>query len=43
MLRVDVGVVTGKALFDQVCRRDLEGVVGKPLDSPYATVLGKPP
>ena len=31
----------GKALFTQICKRDLEGIVCKPAASPYRTVRGK--
>jgi len=31
----------GKALYGQICLRDMEGIVGKPMISPYRTVRGK--
>lgn len=43
MLIADYVVGAGEALFAEVCRRDLEGVVGKPLASPYALVRGRSP
>ena len=30
----------GKALYSQVCRRDMEGIVCKPMISPYRTIRG---
>jgi bifunctional non-homologous end joining protein LigD len=36
-------VGAGIDLFAEICRRDLEGMVAKPLDSPYAKVRGRSP
>src|SRR4030095_4170794 len=33
----------GRALFEEACKRDLEGVVAKPLRSPYRNIQGKSP
>lgn len=33
----------GVDLFAEICRHDLEGMVAKPLDSPYALVRGRSP
>jgi len=31
----------GKALYEQICKMDMEGIVCKPVISPYRTVRGK--
>jgi ATP-dependent DNA ligase len=31
----------GKALYQQICKRDMEGIVCKPAISPYRTIRGK--
>jgi ATP-dependent DNA ligase len=31
----------GKSMYEQVCLRDMEGIVCKPMVSPYGTVRGK--
>lgn len=36
-------VGAGVALFTEICRRDCEGIVGKPLKSPYGLVRGRAP
>ena len=41
MLFVDHIERRGKALFTQICKRDMEGIVCKPAVSPYRTVRGK--
>ena len=33
----------GEQLFDQICERDMEGIVAKPKDSPYREIRGKTP
>jgi bifunctional non-homologous end joining protein LigD len=33
----------GRALFAEVCRRDLEGIVAKPAESPYRMIRGESP
>ena len=33
----------GRALFSEVCRRDLEGIVAKPAASPYRPIRGRSP
>ena len=33
----------GKALYQQVCLRDLEGIVAKPAESRYGKLAGKSP
>jgi bifunctional non-homologous end joining protein LigD len=43
MLFVDHIVEHGKALFADVCNRDLEGIVAKPTHSPYRKNRGKSP
>jgi bifunctional non-homologous end joining protein LigD len=36
-------VEKGKALYKQVCAKDVEGVVAKPIISPYREVKGRSP
>lgn len=43
MLVADGVIGSGAALFAEVCRLDCEGIVAKPLDSPYALVRGRSP
>jgi len=43
VLYVDHVVHSGRALYREICRRNLEGVVAKPGVSPYRKVLGRSP
>jgi bifunctional non-homologous end joining protein LigD len=43
VLYVDHVVEHGKALFAEACKRDLEGIVAKPLISPYRNIAGRLP
>jgi len=43
ILRVDHIKQHGKALFAEICRQDMEGIVAKPAISPYKTIRGKSP
>ena len=43
MLYVDHIRQTGKVMFDEICRRDMEGIAAKPAASPYRNVRGKSP
>ena len=40
---VDHVSTLGKALFTRVCKRDLEGIVAKPAESPYREIGGTSP
>jgi bifunctional non-homologous end joining protein LigD len=43
VLYVDHVKAHGRPLFAEVCKRDLEGVIAKPLISPYRNIRGKSP
>lgn len=41
LLFVDYVEAKGEALYSRICERDMEGIVCKPMSSPYKTVAGK--
>jgi bifunctional non-homologous end joining protein LigD len=43
VLYVDHVVEHGKAVFAEVCKSDLEGIVAKPIISPYRNIAGRSP
>jgi bifunctional non-homologous end joining protein LigD len=43
MMYVDHITQNGKAMFAEICRRDMEGIVAKPAISPYKKVRGESP
>jgi ATP-dependent DNA ligase len=43
MLYVDHIKQNGKAMFAEVCKRDMEGIVAKPDESPYRMIRRQSP
>src|SRR5262245_5416763 len=43
MLYVDHITQNRKAMYAEICKRDMEGIVAKPAVSPYKTIRGKSP
>ena len=43
LLYVDHIEGEGEQLFELICKRDMEGIVAKPKESPYRELRGKTP
>jgi bifunctional non-homologous end joining protein LigD len=43
LLYVDHIEEQGEQLYEMICRRDMEGIVAKPKESPYRELYGKTP